>query len=116
LRGRADVLVASGDRAGAADTLDRLASALDANGRPSDALDAARRALELAESRGRRAGVKSMVARLTQSAPPGDPTVSESLSRALGILEERVLGRGRGEASAPMDAVADAATVVEEPE
>lgn len=114
LRGRADVLVASGDRAGAADTLDRLASALDANGRPSDALDAARRALELAESRGRRAGVKSMVARLTQSAPPGDPTVSETLSRALGILEERVLGRGRGEASAATDGVADAATEVEE--
>ena len=116
LRGRADVLVASGDRAGAADTLDRLASALDANGRTSDALDAARRALELAESRGRRAGVKSMVARLTQSAPPGDPTVSETLSRALGILEERVLGRGRGEASAATDGVADAATVLEEPE
>jgi len=114
LRGRADALVASGDRAGAADTLDRLASALDANGRPSDALDAARRALELAESRGRRAGVKSMVARLTQSAPPGDPTVSETLSRALGILEERVLGRGRGEASAATDGVADAATEVEE--
>ena len=114
LRGRADVLLASGDRAGAADTLDRLASALDANGRPSDALDAARRALELAESRGRRAGVKSMVARLTQSAPPGDPKVSETLSRALGILEERVLGRGRGEASAASDGVADAATVADE--
>ncbi len=105
LRGRAEVLVASGDRAGAAETLDRLASALDASGRPSDALDAARRALELAESRGRRAGVKSMVARLTQSAPPGDPKISETLSRALGILEERVLGRGRGEAPAADDGV-----------
>jgi hypothetical protein len=105
LRGRSDVLVASGDRAGAADTLDRLASALDASGRPSDALDAARRALELAESRGRREGVKSMVARLTRSAPPGDARVSETLSRALGILEERVLGRGRGEAPATEDTV-----------
>ncbi|MEA2578778.1 MAG: Tetratricopeptide repeat [Chloroflexota bacterium] len=116
LRGRADVLVASGDRAGAADTLDRLASALDANGRPSDALDAARRALELAESRGRRAGVKSMVARLTQSGPPGDPTVSETLSRALGILEERVLGRNRGEASAPaaVEDAGEASTAVDE--
>jgi tetratricopeptide (TPR) repeat protein len=106
LRGRAEVLVAGGDRAGAADTLDRLASALDANGRPSDALDAARRALELAESRGRRAGVKSMVDRLTQSAPPGDPKVSETLSRALGILEERVLGRGRDEGPTADDATA----------
>jgi len=114
LRGRADVLVASGDRAGAADTLDRLASALDANGRPSDALDAARRALELAESRGRRAGVKSMVARLTQSAPPGDPKVSETLSRALGILEERVLGRSRGEAALAPDDAVEASTAVDE--
>jgi regulator of sirC expression with transglutaminase-like and TPR domain len=115
LRGRADILVASGDRAGAADTLDRLASALDADGRPSDALDAARRALELAESRGRRAGVKSMVARLTQSAPPGDPKVSETLSRALGILEERVLGRNRGEAPATTDDTVEASTAVDEP-
>ena len=114
LRGRADVLVASGDRAGAADTLDRLASALDANGRPSDALDAARRALELAESRGRRAGVKSMVARLTQSAPPGDPKVSETLSRALGILEDRVLGRSRGEAPAAAEDAVEASTAVDE--
>ena len=94
LRGRAEALVAAGDRAGAAEALDRLAAALDASGRPSEALDAARRALELAESRSRRAGVKAMVARLTQSGPPGDPRVSETLSRALGILEDRVLGRG----------------------
>lgn len=100
LRGRADVLIASGDRVRAAEALDRLAAALDANGRPSDALDAARRALELAESRSRRAGVKAMVARLTQSGPSGDPGVSETLSRALGILEDRVLGRGRTEAPA----------------
>ena len=66
-------------------------------GRTSDALDAARRALELAESRSRRAGVKALVARLTQSGAAGDPSVSETLSRALGILEDRVLGRGRHE-------------------
>jgi tetratricopeptide (TPR) repeat protein len=99
LRGRADVLVAAGDRARAADALDRLSAALEANGRTSDALDAARRALELAESRGRRAGVKAMVARLSQSGSSGDPTVGETLSRALGILEDRVLGRGRGAAA-----------------
>ena len=99
LRGRAEVLIATGDRVRAAETLDRLAAALDASDRPSDALDAARRALELAELRERRAGVKAMVARLTQSGPPGDPTVSETLSRALGILEDRVLGRGRAAVS-----------------
>jgi tetratricopeptide (TPR) repeat protein len=103
LRGRADALVAKGDRVRAAETLDRLAAALDANGRPSDALDAARRALELAESRSRRAGVKAMVARLTQSGPPSDPGVSETLSRALGILEDRVLGRGQKGAQAAGD-------------
>ena len=62
LRGRADVLVATGDRVRAAETLDRLAAALDASGRLAGGLDAARRALELAESRGRRDGVKAMVA------------------------------------------------------
>ncbi len=98
LRGRADALIATGDRVRAAETLDRLAAALDANGRASDALDVARQALELAESRSRRAGVKAMVARLTQSGAGGDPRVSDTLSRALGILEDRVLGRGRHEA------------------
>jgi predicted Zn-dependent protease len=120
LRGRADVLVASGDRVRAAEALDRLAAALDASGRPSDALDAARRALELAESRGRRAGVKAMVARLTQSGPSTDPGVSETLSRALGILEDRVLGRGHKAAPATGDdlseAVATEAEAAAEPE
>jgi tetratricopeptide (TPR) repeat protein len=130
LRGRAEVLIATGERIRAAEALDRLAAALDANGRPSDALDAARRALELAESRARRAGVKAMVARLTQSGPPGDPGVSETLSRALGILEDRVLGRGQkaapgpagdgadvadGASSADPDADAEAASAPEEP-
>lgn len=106
LRGRADVLIASGDRTRAAETLDQLAAALDASGRHSDALDVARRALELAESRSRRAGVKAMVAHLTQAGPPGDPTVSETLSRALGILEDRVMGRGKGGAPASTDEAA----------
>jgi predicted Zn-dependent protease len=120
LRGRAEVLIATGERIRAAEALDRLAAALDASGRPSDALDAARRALELAESRARRAGVKAMVARLTQSGPPGDPGVSETLSRALGILEDRVLGRGQKVAPADdgadaADPAAEAATAPEEP-
>ena len=110
LRGRADSLVATGDRVRAAETLDRLAAALDANGRTSEALDAARRALELAESRSRRDGVKAMVARVSQSGTGGDPGVGETLSRALGILEDRVLGRNRHEAGA-----ADVAEPVSEP-
>ena len=107
LRGRADSFVATGDRVRAAETLDRLAAALDANGRTSDALDVSRRALELAESRGRRAGVKAMVARVSQSGASSDPGVGETLARALGILEDRVLGRSRldVEAADPADAV-----------
>lgn len=103
LRGRADGLIATGDRVRAAETLDRLAATLDAEGRTSDALDAARRAFDLAESRSRRAAVKALVGRLTQSGAVGDPGVSETLSRALGILEERVLGRGRHEAEGVVD-------------
>ena len=48
LRGRTEVLVGRGDRAGAAESLDRLAAALDAAGRLPDATDSARRGLELA--------------------------------------------------------------------
>ena len=109
-------LVATGDRVRAAEALDRLATALDANGRPSDALDAARRALELAESRSRRAGVKAMVARLTQTGLPSDPGVSETLSRARGILEDRVMGRGHKAAPAAGGDASDAGAATAEPE
>src|SRR3954464_6205439 len=44
---------ARGRRAEAAETLDRLAATLERDGRIADACDVARRALELAESRGR---------------------------------------------------------------
>ena len=94
----------------AAETLDRLAAVLDAKGRPSDALDAARRALELAESRSRRAGVKAMVAGMTAGGHGGDPRVSETLARARLILEERVLGRGQKAAETAAGAGADTAT------
>jgi tetratricopeptide (TPR) repeat protein len=89
LRGRVDVLMALGDRAGAAETLDRLAAVLDAAGRRADALDAARLALELAESRGRRAALRAMVDRYATSpagaapASPGD----EALARATALLD-----------------------------
>lgn len=86
LRGRADLLLGSGDPAGAAETLDRLAGVLDAAGRLPDAADAARRALELAESRGRRAAMRALVARLRGSA--ADPAAVEALARASAVLEE----------------------------
>lgn len=84
LRGRAEMLAITGRRAEAADALDRLAAVLDRDGRLLEATDAARRALELAESRGRREGVDALVARLQEA---GIDPASEALGRALGTLD-----------------------------
>ena len=56
-----------------------------AEGRLADACDVARRALELAESRGRRKGVAALVARLRRRL--GDPAAAEALARALSVLD-----------------------------
>lgn len=85
LRGRADLLAAEGRRAEAAAALERLAGVLERAGRLADACDVARRALELAESRGRRRLVQSLIGRLRESS--GDPTAAEALGRALSVLE-----------------------------
>ncbi|MDO8484576.1 MAG: tetratricopeptide repeat protein [Candidatus Limnocylindrales bacterium] len=85
LRGQADLLAAEGRPAEAAASLDRLASVLERAGRMADACDVARRALELAESRGRRRLVQSLVGRLRESS--GDPTAAQALERALSVLE-----------------------------
>jgi tetratricopeptide (TPR) repeat protein len=85
LRGRADVQASIGRRAEAAATLDQLAAILEAQGRLSDACDVARRALELAESRGRRSGFAALVARLRLAS--GDPAAAEALERAMSVLE-----------------------------
>lgn len=81
IRGRADVLVALGRRAEAADTLDQLAEWLEREGRPAEACDVACRALELAESRGRRQLVERLAAAL-RAIGPGDPAAVEALQRA----------------------------------
>jgi tetratricopeptide (TPR) repeat protein len=86
MHGRADVLAALGRRSEAAETLDRLATILERDGRIADACDVARGALELAESRGRRGQVEGLVARLRTTAS-GDAAASEALERALGVLE-----------------------------
>ncbi|MGK2850927.1 MAG: hypothetical protein ACSLFN_08465 [Candidatus Limnocylindrales bacterium] len=86
-RGRADVLASMGDRARAAQAYDRVASLLDAAGRLPDAADAARRALELAESRSRRATMRAFVTRL--DAASGDPAAAEALARASSVLDGR---------------------------
>ena len=86
MQGRADVLALLGRRAEAADMLDRLAANLERDGRIADACDVARRALELAESRGRRGQVEHLVA-LLRAAAPGDAAAAEALERALGVLD-----------------------------
>ncbi len=85
LRGRADVLTALGRRAEAADVLDQLAESLEREGRPAEACDAACRALELAESRGRRRLVERLSAAL-RAMDPGDPAVVQALQRAADAL------------------------------
>ncbi len=91
LRGRADLLLAAGDRSAAADALDRLAVALEQADRLPDATDAARRALELAESRSRRRSVAALTDRLRRV--EREPGAAEALSRALDVLEGRPSAR-----------------------
>ncbi|HVL52926.1 MAG TPA: tetratricopeptide repeat protein [Vitreimonas sp.] len=70
LAGRAEVLTALGRRVDAADVLDRLAEAQEDEGRVQEACDTARRALALAESKGRRAHVERLALRLRDGAAP----------------------------------------------
>ena len=100
LRGRADVLEAAGDRVGAAATLDRLAVVLDRGGKLPEAAEAARLALELAESRGRRDAVRGYVDRLSLAAQEG--AAAEELARGTRILDPIVVA-GPAEADEPVE-------------
>jgi tetratricopeptide (TPR) repeat protein len=96
LRGRTDALLAIGDRFNAAETLDRLALALDSAGRPAGAVDAARHALDLAESRSRRASLRAMVDRLL-----ADPAAAEEARDAIDSAEALLRGPIGEEAPPP---------------
>lgn len=85
LLGRADLLAAADRPAEAAASLDRLAEVLERADRVADACDAARRALELAKSRGRRRLVEALVLRL--STMSDDPAAASALERAREIIE-----------------------------
>ncbi len=109
LRARAELLAASGDRVAAAATLDRLAAVLDAGGRHAEAVDAAARALELAESRNRRAGLRSMVAHLAGNGAT-DPAAADARSRAARLLLDLVADEppfDPGAATAAVEAAAE---------
>lgn len=85
LLGRAQVLVDLGRRAEAADAFDTLADVRAEAGRLSDAVDAARRGLELAEGRQRRRTLERLIARL-RATGPGEPG-QLALERALHVLD-----------------------------
>ena len=95
LRGRAEAMAATGDRMRAAEALDRLATVLEAAGRPGEGVDAARRALDLAESRDRRAMLQAMVDRLRS-----DPKATAGSSDVIDRAEARLRGP-IGEAAPP---------------
>ena len=84
LSGRAEALAALGRRGDAALAFDALADAHDRAGHLTEACDAARRALELAESRVRRRYVIELADRLRAS--PLDDAARRALERAMSIL------------------------------
>lgn len=115
LRSRADLLIAAGDRSAAADALDRLAATLERADRLPEATDAARRALELAESRSRRRSVSALTDRLRRV--EREPGAAEALTKALDILEGRGLARHDGpirpDVEAETSSLPDVATVAD---
>ena len=85
LLGRAQALTALDRRPEAANAFDALAELRATNGKLADAVDAARRGLELAEGRERRRMLELLIERLRASSP-GEPG-RIALERALQVLE-----------------------------
>ena len=85
LLGRAQSLTELGRRREAADAFDALAEVRATDGALADAVDAARRGLELAEGRDRRRTLERLIERLRAS-EPGEPG-RLALERALLVLE-----------------------------
>ena len=113
LRGRVDALLALGDRAHAAETLDRLAEVAGAAGKHADAVDLVAQALELAEARERRATLLSMVETLETDSVTA-ATAAGPLARAKALLDgpighEAPLPPPPFDPAAAMAAVEDAA-------
>ena len=111
LRGRAELQADLGRRAEAALDFEMLAGVLERAGRRTDAADAARRALELAESRSRRREMERLGGLLRGSGE--DRSAVDALDRALRILEavDAAAGRSAGTATpAGMASTADSAS------
>ncbi len=116
LLGRAEALTALDRWREAADAYDAVADVRAGAGKLAAAVDAARRALELAEGRERRRTLEKLVARLgeTELAQPG----RDVLERAQRVLDGSAAGsfpRRRAATAAAGEAVAGAATGSPEP-
>ncbi len=85
LLGRAQALAALDRRSEAADAFDALAESRAGTGRVADAVDAARRGLELAEGRDRRRTLERLIRQLRDAEPGGTERIA--LERALQVLE-----------------------------
>lgn len=83
--GRAQALAAMERRADAADAYDALAEVRAGSGKLADAVDAARRGLEMAEGRERRGTLERLIRRLRASEP--DEPGRLALERALRVLD-----------------------------
>ena len=99
LRGRAELREAHGDRSEAAGDFETLAETLERADRLVDAMDAARRALGLAESRARRATVQRLASKLESQ--DADPSAAEALRLAMLLLEPLHPGRATAGLDAP---------------
>ncbi len=93
LLGRAQALAALDRRGDAADAFDALAEAQAGTGRLADAVDAARRGLEMAEGRERRRTLERLISRLRASEP--DEPGRTALEHALLVLEGSAVPRPR---------------------
>ena len=117
--GRAQALAALDRRPEAADAYDGLAELRASSGKLADAVDAARRGLELAEGRERRRTLERLIERLRESSP-GEPG-RVALERALRVLDGPAVteaaapaaGAGAVAATAPTDEAPAAAADLE---
>ena len=108
--GRAQALAALDRRPEAADAYDSLAELRASSGKLADAVDAARRGLELAEGRERRRTLEQLIERL-RATSPGEPG-RVALERALRVLDGPTVSET---AAATAAAVANAAAAPEAP-
>ncbi|HKF84332.1 MAG TPA: hypothetical protein VKB30_00995 [Candidatus Limnocylindrales bacterium] len=108
--GKAQALAALDRRPEAADAYDSLAELRATSGKLADAVDAARRALELAEGRERRRTLERLIDQLRESSPAEPGRLA--LERALQVLDGAALTRAAAGKAGATGAVVAPASVV----